>query len=397
MRLYQSLKKKIVNVLALMPPNFSLDHFIGEFKSIYSDEWGRLESYHEYYSQKDRTRPGKKFEFPTAGDYLLDCSSPLRRNLRMKHANGDCRSPEEQSTLRIELVTEEGRKRKSRETKIMKRQEAIQLVAPSYFKELEAAYGPSDHVKRLDIVKEMAKYKHQESISFLFGILSGEKDYFIRQEAFFALQRFGNVVFLPSKKMGKKEKQDRLLNQFGGYTDDLGKGPSQVFGELSGDSVQTYKHYDVFLSHSTADHETVLALVTELNANDKVVYVDWISDREDLNRSKANTDTARVLIERMKASKCLILIRTQNSDNSPWIAWEIGFFTSSNSKVCILDAHDGLPPPEFVAMHPKLIRDKDQLVVRTGNQDQLFDDWMLSDIGNICENSNTSDCTSRKA
>lgn len=376
MRLYQGLKRKFVGVLAVMKPGFSDEAFVEEFRSIYSEEWRQLASFHDYYSRKDETRPGKKFDFPPPNRYLLECTFPLRRNTRQRHEKGECLSPEDQATLRDQLIAEARRKQRKREAKTQRRQETVQSVAPQYLNDLRNLYHTSDLHKRIDIVKEMAKYRHPETVAFLHHILSGEKDYFIRQEAFFALQRFGNVVFLPRKRDGKKDKQDRLMTLYGGYTEDLGKGPSEVLRELECDSVQQHREYDVFLSHSTKDHEKVLSLVYKLNTLDQVVYVDWISDKEDLDRRKANNDTPQVLIERISASKCVVLMRTLNSDLSPWTAWELDIAVASKKKICIYDLEVESPAPEFVTMHPNLIQKDVGLFVRVGDLDVTFIEWI---------------------
>jgi TIR domain len=376
MRLYQGLKRKFVSVLTLMKPGFSDEAFVEEFRSIYSEDWRQLASFHDYYSRMDETRPGKKFDFPPPKRYLLECTFPLRRNTRQKHEKGECLSSEDQAMLREQLTAEAHKKQKKREVKTQRRQETVQSVAPQYLNELRNLYHTSDLHKRIDIVKEMAKYRHPETVAFLYRILGGEKDYFIRQEAFFALQRFGNVVFLPRKKDGKKDKQDRLMNRYGGYTEDLGKGPSEVLHELECDSVQQHRQYDVFLSHSTKDHEMVLSLVSKLNALDQVVYVDWISDKEDLDRQKANDDTSQVLIERISASRCVLLMRTLNSDQSPWTAWELDIAVANKKRVCIYDLEEKSPAPDFVTMHPNLTQRDDGLFVRVGDQDVTFVEWI---------------------
>lgn len=66
----------------------------------------------------------------------------------------------------------------------------------------------------------------------------------------------------------------------------------------SGDS------YDIFLSHSYLDKVQVLSLVKLFNKHHFSVYVDWIEDKQ-LSRNNVNVQTADLLRERMKQSKCL--------------------------------------------------------------------------------------------
>ncbi len=94
--------------------------------------------------------------------------------------------------------------------------------------------------------------------------------------------------------------------------------------------------YDVFLSHSYLDKVQVLALVKLFNKHHFSVYVDWIEDKQ-LNRKDVNVQTADLLRERMKQSKCLSYLTTKNIADSKWCPWELGYFDGlKQSKCCIL-------------------------------------------------------------
>ena len=98
----------------------------------------------------------------------------------------------------------------------------------------------------------------------------------------------------------------------------------------SGDS------YDIFLSHSYLDKVQVLSLVKLFNKHHFSVYVDWIEDKQ-LSRNNVNVQTADLLRERMKQSKCLSYLTTKNIVNSKWCPWELGYFDGlKQSKCCIL-------------------------------------------------------------
>ena len=93
--------------------------------------------------------------------------------------------------------------------------------------------------------------------------------------------------------------------------------------------------FDVFLSHSTHDAELVLGVVAILKKHGLSVYVDWIVDRQ-LYRSKVSTETAEVLRTRMRQSKSMVYIHSQNSGGSKWMPWELGYFDGFRSAVAIL-------------------------------------------------------------
>lgn len=95
--------------------------------------------------------------------------------------------------------------------------------------------------------------------------------------------------------------------------------------------------FDVFLSHSSLDHDEVINLIQLFNKCKYSVYVDWIFDKQ-LDRSYVTKDTAATLRLRMDQSKCLSFLATSNSTNSKWCPWELGYFDgkSQKSRCCIL-------------------------------------------------------------
>lgn len=90
--------------------------------------------------------------------------------------------------------------------------------------------------------------------------------------------------------------------------------------------------FDIFLSHSYNDKEMIPALKYKLEEMGYSVYVDWITDRL-LSREDVNKKTAEVLQKRMQQSKCLVYATSENSQNSRWMPWELGYFDGIKSKM----------------------------------------------------------------
>lgn len=120
------------------------------------------------------------------------------------------------------------------------------------------------------------------------------------------------------------------------------------------------KSYDVFLSHSSLDHDLILELVDLFNKSGYSVYVDWIEDRE-LDRSKVSKDTAELLRRRMDKSRSLAYISTKNISNSKWCPWELGYFDGKkNERCCILPIMRGntFEGQEYLGLYPYLTYEK---------------------------------------
>lgn len=120
------------------------------------------------------------------------------------------------------------------------------------------------------------------------------------------------------------------------------------------------KTYDVFLSHSSLDHDLVLELVDLFNKAGYSVYVDWIEDQE-LDRSKVSKDTAKLLRERMDKSRSLAYVSTSNIVNSKWCPWELGYFDGKkDERCCILPIMEGtrFVGQEYLGLYPYLTYSK---------------------------------------
>lgn len=130
------------------------------------------------------------------------------------------------------------------------------------------------------------------------------------------------------------------------------------------ESMESYsetKTYDIFLSHSIKDAEIILGIKGICEDLGYTVYVDWIDDRQ-LDRSKVTPITADTLRNRMKSSKSLFYVTTENSENSKWMPWECGFFDGLKEKVSIVpvkatstSTYNG---QEYLGLYPYCVKEK---------------------------------------
>jgi hypothetical protein len=83
--------------------------------------------------------------------------------------------------------------------------------------------------------------------------------------------------------------------------------------------------FDIFLSHSIKDADIVLGTLETLEAFGFSVYVDWVVDPE-MKREHVTPRTAAVLRRRMGQCELLLYVSTENSADSTWMPWELGYF-----------------------------------------------------------------------
>ena len=375
-RLLVTLRPIFVDLAHTMPVGFSDADYVDAFRTMCSAHWLALHEYHTFYRHKDQTRKGRKFLFPDSGKYVLLHSGNARRQVRDDHVSGQVPTPESRQERELKLTERNARMMARRNTKEGQRRETQQDVRPPYLVALANKYRRSDKPARLQIVKEMAKYNNPFAVRFLHQVLAGESDYFIVQEVFFSLQRAGKVVFLPKRHKGKRG-QSRLKAHYGAYTSDIGRTATDIMKDMHMDTIENLKEYDIFLSHSSKDRELIVSLTHELNHLGFTVYVDWISDREDMARVKANADMPRVLMARMKASRAFVLVLTDNAALSGWVTWEIGYYMSTDKKLCVLDlAGPATKRPEFIQMHPSVSRKNEFLIVSENEKETELQEWL---------------------
>ncbi|MEK0160811.1 toll/interleukin-1 receptor domain-containing protein [Pseudoalteromonas piscicida] len=127
--------------------------------------------------------------------------------------------------------------------------------------------------------------------------------------------------------------------------------------KASFESASSYQKFDVFLSHSSDDAELILGIKKILEEEQGLtVYVDWDTDRQ-LSRENVNKETADLLRMRMKQSKSLIYVATENSPNSRWMPWELGYFDGFRPQgvaiLPLLDSEDeSFNGQEYLSLYP---------------------------------------------
>ncbi|WP_080236657.1 toll/interleukin-1 receptor domain-containing protein [Spirosoma rigui] len=132
------------------------------------------------------------------------------------------------------------------------------------------------------------------------------------------------------------------------YGQDFQKRSKTILAESRNSQSSTNnlkKEFDIFLSHSSDDAEQVLGLKLIIEDLGHSVYIDWIDDPQ-LDRKKVDKATAKLLKHRMGKSKCLFYAFSENSNQSKWMPWELGYFDALKNKVAILPISQ-TAKPEF--------------------------------------------------
>lgn len=112
--------------------------------------------------------------------------------------------------------------------------------------------------------------------------------------------------------------------------------------------------YDLFISHSFSDKELVSGLYELFQRAGYKVYIDWIED-QGLNRFLVTSETASTIKTRIKASKGMAYISTNNSSSSKWCPWELGVADGMKDRVCIFPImYSSFKGQEYLGLYPYL-------------------------------------------
>lgn len=127
--------------------------------------------------------------------------------------------------------------------------------------------------------------------------------------------------------------------------------------------------YDVFLSQTVRDHDLVYGVYIILTEDLQLtVFCDWI-DSESMDHSNVTPRHARAVRNAMSKSTGFVFLDTQNSTQSTWMSWELGWFDGANGRIAVFpilnETSEQYRGREFIGLYPVVEQDpKHTLMVR---------------------------------
>lgn len=324
------LKTCVKKLIEVLPDKFSDEDFIKAFVECFPHLWEDIQ-YFCAIRKNDYNRRRKKglrtIPFLSPKLYLLKHCTSCRKNI--SHLS------DEERFRRRKIMAKLGcKKLQKRKEKLASNLVYIQEVCPDYVYKLIRTYYKLRRHNTLDvnarylILLEASQFKCKETLSFLYQIASCDKNWDLRIMAFYALQRMGEHPWLGRGKKGKKH-----LSQLKKV--DIRKNPTVLLELISKYQSLLYQHYDVFLSHSSMDVSELLQLKSVLNSQGYTVYIDWVNDREMLNRANQDENTWKTLYMRMDQSCRLLYVLTDNSIDSASTQREVLYFKAHKKPIYV--------------------------------------------------------------
>ncbi|MDR0506341.1 MAG: toll/interleukin-1 receptor domain-containing protein [Dysgonamonadaceae bacterium] len=149
-----------------------------------------------------------------------------------------------------------------------------------------------------------------------------------------------------------KSKLSRIADSKAGYTQ-----KSVILNESRSFSNKYSAKTSIFLSHSHYDSEYVKDAVVLLRKMGVEVYIDWMDD----SMPKATSgQTATLLKQKIKENDKFVFLATNNSIESKWCNWEIGFGDACKyiDKIALLplkDEYSEWKGNEYLQIYPYIM------------------------------------------
>lgn len=381
--LSKHLKRPFHLVADMMPDGFTDQQYVEAFKECFPGLWQQIVEFKKEHDLADEQRKKKgltkvQYNFPSPEEFVLFKTRALRNNIRNKHKAGEILPKDEREKLRNNYI------RKANKREEEKKQERIaidslrQTVAPSHTNYFIKTYfyvkrvHPEDVNTRMRILEEAAKFQCEETEVFFRKVNAAERNYTLRHFAFTTLQKtFGHSqVHFHSNRKGKMRVGDDIKPK-------KMDTPELLMEEIyqSQYDLEIKKSFDVFLSHSSKDYETIIRIKTMLNSQGLTVYVDWVQDRQALRRELTSVDTAKAIIERIKQSKSILYVLTKASAKSVWTPWELGYAQALGKKISVLPLEEVDDAPEYLDIYGGAVVQDGNIFINSKDR-QTIKEWI---------------------
>ncbi len=340
---------EIKSVTPLLPRKYTKADIIVLLKHYYPHEWQSVESKYKYYCTKDKylkRRFGKSRYNMSEPELLIQRVSAFKKIFSESYKCTHWNAYSEKSRVDSSVKLWEARKSKIDRinSKIEIALSKTQQVTPSFIDQLIGLYERKNTTQKdkVYILLELKKYYCEKITQFFFKLNDTELNKQLREEAFFHLQSFNfnprlrKQQFMQVHTKNKKRKC-YLKEVYPNEEYNIPQNPDELEYRIENSKEQKIKSFDYFISHSSKDSKEVQKLIYAENQQGKNVFCDLINDVDYLKRHLLCAATLKVIEERMKQSKALIFVQSENSLKSIWCKYELNYFRRLNRPIYVVD------------------------------------------------------------
>ena len=334
---------EIKSVTPLLPRKYTKADIIALLKYYYPHEWQSVESTKDKYLKRRFGKPRHNMSEP---ELLIQRVSAFKKIFSESYKCAHWNAYSERSRVDSSVKLWEARKSKIDRinSKIEIALSKTQQVTPSFINQLIGLYERKNTTQKdkVYILLELKKYYCEKIIQFFYKLNDTELNKQLREEAFFHLQSFNFNPRLRKQRFMRihaktKKRKCYLREVYPNERYDIPRNPYELEYRIENSKEQKLKSYDYFISHSSKDSKEVQKLIYVENQQGKNVFCDWINDIDYLKRHLLCDATLKVLEERMKQSKALIFVQSENSLKSIWCKYELNYFRTLNRPIYVVD------------------------------------------------------------
>lgn len=348
-RFTHPVRKAVRETLSLLPLGVDEDSRIHKFCYLYPHLWDEIKQEYRYWHRLNcyLLRRGKKFRyaFPAPRRLVLKlfAQNQKAKGIRREELSSEEREKREQLLRTASLNKQRKKQHKKRENCRYK-----QEIEPSFAERLISTFHHSRNLQlQTNIANTLSHFVAPAIIRFFYRINACHPNFSLKLQAMHYIQALGLPFRLRKKRKGKKKQSVHMILEPEG-------NPASLLNHLNEQSIESPMKFDVFISHSSADEEMLIPLFRRLNQAGMVAYIDWVNDRERLPREACCAETAAVLRERIRQSRLFLFVVSDESLQSTWCAWELGFAAAVGMPIYLYyDEPDAsVPLPEYLRAYP---------------------------------------------
>ncbi len=342
-------KKELISISGVLPKDYAKDDIILALKTYYPHEWNDVEYKKQYYDKKDKyiirhkTKARYNMKCP---EILLEDNSVFRELMMsdVRSAYSEAFSEKTQKENKKSLFEKRYPKIKKINEKISKAIAKTQTVTPDFLDKLIGLYErkSTSQKDKVYIIYELMKYYNPKVINFFFKCNDTELNIQLREIALRHLQSFNYKPRLRKQKYmivsTKNKKRREYLTRIYPYeTYDIAFKPEELEYRIFLGREQQVKSFRYFISHSSADAETVQKLIDYENGNNVLVFCDWINDADYLKRNLICEATLKVIEARLRQSDEMIFVKSKKSLESVWCQYELNYFHELGRPIYVIE------------------------------------------------------------
>lgn len=341
--------KYIRSLINILPEDYDIEIIVSLLTEYYPYEWQILNEKYEYYCKIDKKLKavGKKIRYSMQEPEEVVKQLKITTEIMSELYKDSYKFKYDEDTRLKSIETLQKQRLpeiKRIKDKIDNAKLKAQQVEPFYLDVLIGLYDKKNTSQKdkVYIMQELKKYYCPKVISFFKIKVHSEYNRQLREMAFYHLQEFKHYVILRKQKYMRipsknKRRRKYLKEVYANQRYNIKEIPEELEYRIQNSKEQKLKEYDFFISHSSTDYKTVQILIRELNKNSKDVYCDWINDVDYLKRNLVGGVTKTVIEKRLEQSNGVLFVKSEDSEQSKWVKYELNYFDSLNRKIYVID------------------------------------------------------------